>query len=211
MPSTLVHVAVGALVGTALLAERFGPRPLLAVCGAAAVPDIDTFVGLVIGGAHRSLLHSLLLPALLAGLLYADTRLRDRSLVRERWGTRGVHVAWAALAALLCGGILPDLFTNGVNAFYPLHDQFYTIDGTLKLSNQRGIVQTFVEVNPEEPARTTENVHYRTGVDTAAGEDPPNAERVFPVVRAGWQLMLVAISAFVVGTRWWETARTADD
>lgn len=210
MPSTVVHVAVGALVGTALLADRFSPRALAVVVVAAAVPDIDTFVGLVVQGAHRSLLHTLVLPAGLGVALHADTRLRPRSFVRERWGPDGVHLAWVALASLVVGGILPDLFTNGVNALYPLYDQFYAIDGELLLSDQRGVVQTFVELVPDRQSRDTKTVHYRTGVDPSPGADPADAERLFPVVTSGFQLLVVLTSATVVAVRWWETSRRGE-
>lgn len=206
MPSTLVHVAVGGLVGTALLGSWFDRRAIALVLVAAAVPDLDTFVGLVLPGAHRSLLHTLLLPAALAVAVWVDTR-RPASVLRERYGDRGVRVAWAALASLTFGGIFPDLFTNGVNSFYPLYDAFHTVDGRVLLSNQRGVVQTVVDLSPEEPARTTKNLHYSTGVDPSPGDESEDVERVFPVVAAGWQLMLVVVGSVTVGVRLWETER----
>ena len=201
MPSTLVHVALGGLIAAALLAEEFDGRSLAVALAAAALPDVDTFVGLWVAGAHRALLHTLLLPTLLGGAYAYDVRLRERSWLRERWGARGVRVAGASLAALLFAGIFPDLFTNGVNAFYPIHDAFYAVDGRLVLSNERGVVQTFVEWNPGPPERTTENFHYWTGVDPTPGRDPSDAERIFPVVTSGMQLMLVLTSAVVVTVR----------
>ncbi|QCJ46382.1 MULTISPECIES: metal-dependent hydrolase [Haloprofundus] len=207
MPSTVVHLALGALVGVALLGDEFDRRALAVVLVAAATPDLDTFFGFVLVGAHRSLLHTLLLPTLLGGGLVYDTRLRGGSRLRDRFGGRGVRLGWAALAALAFGGIFPDLFTNGINAFYPLYDGFYSINGHLYLSNQRGVVQTFVEFAPEEPRATTETRHYRTGVDPSPGAEPENVERVFPVVSSGTQLMLVLVSAVVVGARLRENGR----
>jgi hypothetical protein len=200
MPSTLVHVAVGGLVGTALLGAAFDRRSLALVLVAAAVPDLDAFAGLFLAGAHRSLLHTLLLPVGVGVAVAYDTR-RPASRLRARLGDDGARVAWAALAALAFGGILPDMFTNGVNAFYPLHDAFYAVDGKLLLSNQRGVVQTFVELSPPEPAPTTETLHYSTGVDPSPGDEPANVERLFPVVASGMQLLLVLTSAVVVGVR----------
>ncbi|KPN30541.1 hypothetical protein SY89_01276 [Halolamina pelagica] len=86
MPSTLVHVAVGGLVGAALLGDRFTPKAIAVVLVAAAIPDLDSFLAPVIGGAHRSALHTLLLPVLLGTVLYVDSRVLDRSRIRERWG-----------------------------------------------------------------------------------------------------------------------------
>jgi hypothetical protein len=206
MPSTVVHLAVGGVVAAALLGDEFDRRAVAVVLAATAVPDIDTFVGLVVQGAHRSLLHTLVLPLLAGGVLTYDTRLRVRSRLHDRWGGRGVRVAWVALAALVVGGILPDLMTNGVNAFYPLYDRFLTVDGKLLLSNQRGVVQTFVDLSVE-PERTTANTHYWTGVDPTPGRDPPTAERIFPVVRSGFQLLVVVLGGFTLGARFWEERR----
>lgn len=210
MPSTLVHVAVGGLVGAGLLGAGFDRRAAAVVFVAAALPDVDTFFGFVLPGAHRALLHTFLLPAVVAAVLAYDTRVRAVSRLRTRFGPRGVRLAWAGLVALVGGGILPDLFTNGVNAFYPLHDAFYAVDGRLYLSNRQGVVQTFVDLSPTDPAsRTTRNFHYSTGADPSRGAEPANVERIFPVAMSGTQLMLLVLSAFVVGARLRESERPA--
>ncbi|SEW27859.1 metal-dependent hydrolase [Halobacterium jilantaiense] len=203
MPSTVVHVAFGALVATALL-RAFDARALAAVCAFAALPDLDTFLGLWVPGGHRALLHTALLPLLLGVLVAWDARQAD-SWLRARFGDRGPHVAGVGVVALAVGGIAPDLMTNGVNVLYPVHDTFYAFDGDLQLSNQRGVVQTFVELSGEEAdsvVGTTADVHYQTGVDVARGEDPENAERLFPVVSSGMQLVVVAAAAVAVVGRW---------
>jgi len=202
MPSTVVHLAVGAVVAAALLGDEFDRRSVAVVLAATAVPDVDTFAGLYMQGAHRALLHTLVLPVGAGAVLAYDTRIRPASWLRGRWGPRGVRVAWVALAALLIGGILPDLMTNGVNAFYPVHDRFLTVDGELLLSNQRGVVQTFVDLSAD-PERTTENTHYWTGVDPTRGAEPENVERIFPVVRSGFQLLVILLGAFTLGGRFW--------
>jgi hypothetical protein len=198
MPSTVVHLAIGGVVAAALLGVDFDRRTVAVVLAATAVPDLDTFVGLVVQGAHRALLHTLVLPALVGVALAYDTRGRDGSRLRDRWGDRGVRVAWVALVALIVGGILPDLMTNGVNAFYPFYDRFLTVDGELLLSNQRGVVQTFVDLSTQ-PERTTENTHYWTGV-----EEPANVERIFPIVRSGFQLLVIVLGVFTLGARFHE-------
>lgn len=211
VPSTLVHVAVGGLVGAALLGDRFTPKAVAVVLVAAAVPDLDSFLAPLIGGAHRSALHTLVLPALLATALYVDTRVLDHSRLRDRFGQNAEYVAAVAVVAgVLAGGIFPDMVTNGVNAVWPLHDQFYTLDGELKLSTQEGLVQTFVDLSPtpEETTRpsTTENTRYSTGANPKPWQEEQGpVERVFPVVTAGWQLMLVGLSAVTVGVRSWQT------
>ncbi|MEF8800967.1 MAG: metal-dependent hydrolase [Halolamina sp.] len=209
MPSTLVHVAIGGLVGAALLGDRFTPRAIAVVLVAAAIPDLDSVLTTFVGGAHRSALHTLLLPTVLAAGLYWDNQVSDRSWLGERFGPDAGYVAAVAVVGLAAGGILPDLFTNGVNAFWPLHDQFYTVNGELLLSDQRGIVQTFVDLSPEKPASTTDNTRYSTGADPKPWtEQEGPVERTFPVVTAGWQLMVVLLSTVSVGVRTWQVRRS---
>ena len=208
MPSTLVHVAFGGLVGAALLTSDFDPRAVAIVVAVTAFPDIDAFAGLVLPGAHRSLFHSLLFPLLVGAVVAFDT-FRADSFLRGRYGARGVRIAWVSVVAMTFGGILPDLFTNGVNAFYPAVDAFYTVDGRLLLSDQRGVVQTFVELQPAEskPRPSTKTLHYSTPVDPKPGKEPENVERVAPVFQAGWELMLVVVSTAVVSFRLWDAKR----
>lgn len=219
VPSTLVHLAVGALVGTALLGERFSPCALAVVLVAAAVPDLDSFLFPLWSGAHRTALHTFAVPALLALALYWDGRRRPASTLRERFGPDAIYVGFVAVAAMVAGGLLPDLFTNGINAFWPLHDEFLRVNGRALLTDQRGFVQTFVEFGREthvDPPKTSENTRYSTGVDPAPGgssatQNPPtkSPERIFPLATAGWQLMLVVLSGFVVSVRSWQW-RTGD-
>jgi len=204
VPSTLVHVALGALVAAALLGDRLGARSLGVVCLAVVVVDLDVFLGLAVTGAHRAAFHTLLWPAVAGVAIAYDTRRRDSWLV-GRLGPGAPRLAWTVVAAVVLGAIGPDLVTNGVNAFYPLHDQFYALDGKLQLSSKEGIVQTFVE----DPGRgSTEETQYYTGVDPdpdsggaeqVTGESAP--ERIFPVVASGMQLLVVATSAVVVTVR----------
>lgn len=210
VPSTLVHLAIGGLVAAALLRETFGWRSLAVVMAATAVPDLDTFVGLVLAGAHRSLLHTLLFPTLLGVGVVLDAR-RPNSWLCARFDGEGVRVAWVALAALVLGGIGPDLATNGVNYLYPLTDQFVRLDGHLRFSTQRGIVQTFVQPSGPDAGGavvgTTKTLHYSTGVDPSPGAEPAAVERVFPLVDSGLQLLLVVASSLVLAVRLRETKR----
>jgi len=208
VPSTLVHVAIGGLVGAALLGDRFSTRAIAIVLVAAALPDLDSFLTFV-PGAHRSALHSLFVPGLLAVGLYWDGYVADRSWLADRFGQDAGYVAAVALASFVAGGILPDLFTNGVNALWPLHDQFYRLNGELLLSDQRGVVQTFVDLSPDEPASTTENTRYSTGADPEPWKETDEpVERVFPVATAGWQLMLLVLSSVTISIRIWQVRRS---
>jgi hypothetical protein len=137
-----------------------------------------------------------------------DTRVRSASLVLRRWGARGVHVAWVSIVCFALAGIGLDLFSvDGANPLWPLHDQFYEIDGRLELSSQRGIVQTFVEAPadggapaPQSLGNSTEHT-VTTGVDPAPQPDDEPVDRVFPIVRAGWQLLLLLVGTAVTAAR----------
>jgi len=218
MASTLVHVAVAALLAAALLGPALDRRSAVVVLAATALVDLDTFLGLVVQGAHRAASHTLLLPLLGGALVYYDVRVREDPWL-ARWHPHGARVAWVAVVAVAVAGIGLDMVINGVNAFWPLHDQFYTVDGKALLSDQRGLVQTFVELAPPEPAqgdgggtqpRTTQNTHYSTGVDPSTGRERADVERVFPLVRSGWQLLLVVAGYGVLAVRLWEQRDRAD-
>ncbi len=202
MPSVVVHIAVGALLATSLLTERFDTRAAVVVLGAAAFPDLDTLLGLWIQGGHRAILHNLLLPTAIGIVLLADFVGKNR--IEQRWGAYGVRVAWVGLIAYVGAGIGLDLFTSGVNVFYPIHDQFYSVSGELSYSNEHGIVDTFL--TPQTHG-TTHTTHYDTGFDLAQGSDPKHGNRVFPVVRSGRQLLLGAMSFGILGFRIWESRK----
>lgn len=204
MPSTVVHVALAGLVGTALLANAFSRRTILLVMAVTVLPDLDTFLGLVVPGIHRAAFHTLTIPVLVGAILLWDTRVREDSFV-DRYGPNARRVAWTCLAAVVLAGIGPDLFWNGVNLFYPLHDRFYELSGKIVISNQRGLIQTIWETAEHSSPGTTETVHYSTGVDPSPGTEPENVERIFPVVNGGIQMLIVISSLVVVGARLWET------
>ena len=211
MPSTLVHVALGGLIGCALLGAAFSPRAIAVVLAAVAAVDLDTFLGWVVLGAHRSAFHSVLLPVALGVGLYYDVRVRERSWLRERFGTTAGRVGGVAVVAVAFAGIGPDLVTNGVNVFWPVHDQFYELTGRTYLSDQQGFVQTFVEFQTESSNEQTglgssKERQYTTGADTNPDRDgePEVEERIFPLAWSGTQLLLVASGALVVAQRTYE-------
>lgn len=202
MPSTLVHAAFAGMIGAALLGAYFDWRSVGVVVGATALADLDTFLDLVVDFGHRTAGHTLVVPLLAGVALWVDLR-RERSYVRERWGRRGPRVAGVTILAFGLSAIGLDLFTGGVNALWPLHDQLYAIDGRLELSSQRGIVQTFIDLQSgTEGAETramgnASEVHVSTGVVPDEGE----TDRVFPVVRSGWQLLVLVSGTAVTAAR----------
>lgn len=201
MPSTVFHVALAGLLGAALLADEFDARAIAVVMAVAILPDLDTFLGLWIPGAHRAAFHTLLLPLGVVLLASAYGRFRGRSL-RERLGARRFRIAWVSLVAFVVAGVAPDLFLNGVNLFYPLHDRFYELNGRVFLSDRRGFVQTLWE--GETRWRTTANTHYSTGVDPTAGAEEAGVERIFPVAWTGIRFLVVVVGYAVVAFRVWE-------
>lgn len=219
MPSTLVHVAFGAILGTALLGTAFDRRSMAIVLVVAAVPDLDAFAVVLFSGAHRTLLHTMVIPVALAGLLAVDTRWRGRfglggaSALRSRYGARGVRVAWVGLAVYALAGVGLDLVMGGqfggANVLWPLHDQVFRFDGHVIYSTTDGWRQTFVEFQSggsgvEAGQRgTSEEVRIASPVDPGAEGAVGGAsrERLFPVVAAGWQLWMVFTAVVVVAAR----------
>lgn len=204
----MFHVALAGLVACTLLGEEFDGRALAVAVGATVFIDLDVFLGWYLVGAHRAAFHTLLLPAGVAAAVYYDTRIRAESAIRRRWGLYGVRAGWTAIAAVTLGGIVPDATFNGVNLLYPVHDQFYAFDGELFYSTDRGIVQTFVELEESARGSTSETQFYTgvdpepnsTGADTGGGDEPA-PERIFPVVANGDQLAVVLAGAVAVGGR----------
>jgi len=212
MPSTLVHVAVAGLVGSALLGRFFDRRAILLVMGVAAIPDLDTLLGLWIPGVHRAALHSVVVPTLLAALLVWDVYGREDSLVVDRWGAYGLRVAWVSLFAVVVAHSLYDGVVNGVNLLWPIHDRFYDFSGEFLVSTERGIIQTFIELGPAGGTveGTTANTHYYTGVDPTRGAEPENVERIFYVIQSGERLLLTVVGFAVVGYRVATQAESVD-
>jgi hypothetical protein len=211
MPSTLVHMALAALLAAALLRDAFGPRSLLLVVAVTALADADAFASLAIAGAHRSLLHTLLLPVGATALVWYDTRVRTASYLRGTWNGNGPRVAGVAIFAFALSAIGLDMFSNGVNALYPLVDQFYVVDGEVLLSSKEGLVQTFIDLEPAggsvpapESIGNSSEVHLSTGVDPAPGPEPEDVERIFPIVRSGWQALLLVLGVAVPAIRFWD-------
>lgn len=218
MPSTVVHVAFALLLAAGILGSAYDKRALLVVGTVAAVPDLDVFVGLFLESTHRAAFHTLLVPLLLAGLLYYDTRIADGSWVRDRYGSWGVQVGWASITGYALAGIGLDLFTpHGVNVLYPAYDQFVSLNGRVGYSTVDGVFQTFVNVTDGSSTGggrsvdvgqrgSTRDVHVGTGFDPGKGREEPGVERIFPIAYRGWQLTLILASVLVT----WVRLRAAD-
>lgn len=198
MPSTIVHLAFAGLIAAALLGEHFDRRALAVVFVVVAFPDLDSFLVFTDAG-HRTVLHNVWIGVIPAALLWVDLRIREESFVRDRWGAWGVRVAWVSILCYLFAHVALDLTDGYVNLLWPVYDQFYTLDGTIELSDRQGIVNTFSESGiPLLEARgTAAEQEITTGVDPGEGE----TERVFPVVRAGWELAILVVGTVVTAMR----------
>lgn len=203
MPPTLVHAAIGAMLGAALLEGAYSRRALAVVTLAAAVPDLDAPLSLLVPGLHGAALHTLFLPLGLAGLLYYDAR-RDRPWLVARYGVNALRVGAVALLAWVVAGTGLDLLNvAAANPIWPLHGLFYSITGKLEYTTTQGVVQTFYNHSPD--GLYTHYVGQRTGDfcnpnawnPTCIATPGGGVERIVPVVQGGWQVLMVGAGAAV--------------
>ena len=194
MPPTLVSLAVGVLLGIALLGAAFDRRSLAVVGFVAVLPDVDALLRPFISGSTNALAHTILIPTIAAVLLYYDTTRRETSWLRSRYGWYGIRVAWVAIAAYAVAGIGVDLFsTESVALFYPLSDRYYAVVGKFVLSTQEGIVQTYIALGDgwlglASPGTT--GTHH-----VSSWLDPGDGERRLRLVDSGWQAVVVVTAA----------------
>jgi hypothetical protein len=211
MPSSVVHAGFAFIVAVGLLGTYYDRRALVVVVGVLLLPEADTLAGLVLEGAHRALLHTLLLPAIVAPVLYWDTT-REDSWLRDRFGGYGVRLAWVGLFVHVFAHVGLDWYhLDGVNLLYPLVDRFFELDGEASLSTAEGFVQTFVEVgrDPETGARTvdagqggtTNNTHVANPAQPSTDPDPGPVDRRAPIAVRGWQLFFVGAGLFTVAAK----------
>jgi hypothetical protein len=209
MAGTVVHMAFAGMLAAAFLGEAFDRRGLGVVLLVTAAPDLDSFIPLLTGVGHRTFLHNFVIPLTAGALLWADLR-RDQSWLRGRWGPRGVRIAWVSVVCYAVAAVGLDMVSGVVNPFWPIHDQFYSIEGKLVLSDQRGIVQTFIETGGDggsgsvpspEPKGSSKEVNISTGVDPDPSGTQTDPERIFPIARAGWQLVVLLVGTAVTAAR----------
>lgn len=213
MPPTLVSIAMGVLLGCALLGAAFGRRSILIVALAAALPDLDAVFSIAVEGATNTFLHTLVVPAMVAVILYWDTERRGHSVVRIRSGADGVRVAWVALASYLVAGIGVDLFTvEGVALLYPLSDAVYGLSGKLVFSTQEGLVHTYLRpgsdgVLPLWHLGTVEEHRVATWIDPASDD----SGRRIRLVDFGYHLVIVVTAVATLIARALVDRRWTDD
>lgn len=204
MPTTGVSVAFAAFLAAALLGRQFDRRSVAVVLLAAALPDLDVLAGYVSPTLHNAVGHSLLWPALAAGVLYYDLRVREASWLRRRWGERGVRVAWVSVAAFAFAGVGLDLLNvEGAAALWPLDDAYYSIVGRAELNNKEGFLQTFVEVDLSGGGPLVDFRTHRPRYTPPLPYDPATGTFVFTIVESGWQLLFLVAGPLVLAARAW--------
>jgi len=211
MPSLLAHFGLALLLAVALLGQCYSRRTLALIVLILVLPEIDTILGLVIAGAHRTLFHNLVIPALVAIIIAWDSA-REDSWLRSHFGSAGVRVAWTAVFVHTFTHLLLDwTHLEGINLLWPIHDQFFQLEGELYLSTADGVVQTFVELIHDpatgEPAidagggGSREETHVANPVQPTSESAPDPTERQFLLVNQGWQLYLLLTGLFAVAAK----------
>ena len=220
MPSSVVHIGFGLLLAVGLLGAHYDRRALAVVVALVLFPELDTILGWVIAGAHRTVLHTMLTAVVAGGLLYWDTT-RSESWIRGRWGAYGVRVAWVALFAHTFAHLALDwAHLDGINIIWPLVDQFVKLDGEIYITSE-GLVQTFIDISPDPETggpvadagqggdRASVHVSNPAQPDAEPTDEP--VDRRFPIAVGGWQLYLVLAGLFAVAARRLQTPRAADE
>ncbi|MES3517947.1 MAG: hypothetical protein PPP58_09815 [Natronomonas sp.] len=203
MPPTLLSIAIGIFLGCALLGAAFDRRSIAIVSLAAAAPDLDAVLSLVVPGVTNAALHNLFVPAVAAVALYWEST-RDGSVLRRRYGGYGVRVAWVSLAAYLVAGIGVDLFSaEGVALLYPVVDTFYGVTGKMVYSTQEGLIETYFAWGDPigiYQAGTVGDHHVATWVNPTAGTENPGERRI-QLVESGPDAVIVVGSIATLATR----------
>ena len=211
MPSSVVHAALAAALAVGLLGRFCDRRAIAVVLVVVVIPEVDTALGLVMAGAHRTVLHTMALPAVVAPLLYWET-IREGSVLRGRWGARGVRIAWVGLLVHTFAHVALDwTHLEGINLLWPVLDRFFALEGEVYLSASEGFVQTFVDVGRDpETGRsvidagqggTRAETHVSNPAQPDPEPDPGPVDRRFPIAVRGWQLHLLLTGVFVVAAR----------
>lgn len=211
MPSTVVHTGLALLLIVGLLGRFYAPKPVVILLAVLVIPELDTVMGHVIVGAHRTLLHNLILPFVILLLLVWDTR-RGPSWVRARFGSIGVRIVWVGLVVHVVAGLLLDwAHLEGINLLWPIHDQFFRLNGEMYVSTTEGFVQTFIDIgtDPDTGERVVDaggggtrlETHVANPVQPSPEPQPGPVDRRFPIAVQGWQLFLVVTGLFSIAAK----------
>lgn len=208
MPSTVVHAGFALLLIVGLLGRYYSPRAIVLLLGVLILPEIDTVIGYAMAGAHRTLLHNFVVPSIICLGLVWDFH-GDDSWLSKRFGTVGVRLVWVGLFIHIIAHLFLDwAHLDGINLFWPIRDQFFTLSGEMYLSTTEGFVQTFVDIHVDPGTGDTVvdpggggtriETHVPNPVQPRAEPAPGPVDRRFPIAVQGWQLFLVVTGLFTV-------------
>lgn len=197
MPSTVIHLSLAFIIACVLIPnDRFTVRSLLVVSIPVIFLDTDAFFYVVEEGLHRALFHNIIIPTVIVLIFFYDMFIRDESYIGERFNNTTATILIAtSYTAVVIAGLSLDFADTGINLFWPIHDQFYTLEGKFVLSSEDGIVQTFSEFSSGESASTTDSVVYNTPINPSS---PSESDRVYPIAYKSWQLVLMIASVVLV-------------
>lgn len=198
MPSTVVHVSFALIIACALIPNnRFTIKSLLIVALPVMFLDSDAFFYIVEEGLHRALFHNIIIPSVIVAILLYDISIRDESYIGRKFNSsHAMSLIITSYTAVVIAGLGLDFADTGVNLFWPIHDQFYTLEGKFILSSENGIVQTFSEFGTEKD--TTDSVVYNTPINpSSSGEN----SGTYPIAYKAWQLILIITSGILVSIK----------
>ncbi len=194
--SALFHIAIGLLLGLALLGDDVDGKALAVIAVAAFLPDIDTVLAVWFPGAHRAYLHNVFVVLMPAAVLLGLRWTGRMETLKQRWPD-AERVLWVAVLVMAVAGVGIDMTDSGVNLFYPMHDQFYHVSGSVQYSTQTGMQHTLFDLEQARMGSTRER-YYVSAVDTGPGPEPAGVERILILFGSGTQFLVSMVTFLVV-------------
>ncbi len=199
MPSALFHGAIGLLIGMAILGDAFDTRAAVVILFATLVPDLDAVLGIWFVGAHRTYLHNVFVVLVPVVVLLVARWTGYLEQAKVRWPDVE-RVLWAAIMVTAVAGVGLDAVASGTNLFYPVHDQFYQLHGTVMYSTQHGLEQTVTDMDRARLGSTKE-IYYTNGVKPVSGPTPGQVAWRIPFFENTLQLLLSITVCAIIGYR----------
>lgn len=207
MSSTVVHISFAIIIACSIIPiDKFSYKSLLLVVVPVAMLDLDALVFFIQEGLHRALLHNLIIPTIILFLILYDTIIRKESYIKNYYDEETVIiVSIASYIAVVFAGIGIDFAANGVNLFWPIHDQFYTLEGQFVISSEEGIIQTFTDTFFESVnqgnAKTTDNHVYSTPVNPAPNQPNESSPLILHIAYTGYQIVIIITSIICLASK----------
>jgi membrane-bound metal-dependent hydrolase YbcI (DUF457 family) len=198
MPSALFHAAIGILIGMAMLGDALDTKALAIIAFAGLLPDVDLLLAVWFPGAHRVYLHNIFVVLFPAALLLVGRRTGHMAWLKTRWPDVET-VLWTAILVVGVAGIGIDAVATGVNPLYPVHDQFYRVQGQVIYSSDRSVQETVTDIRAERIG-STRDVYYASGVPPVSDGTAQQSWRI-PLFGNTLQLLLSLTVFLIIGYR----------